>query len=329
MNNIIGHRDTKRLVKIAVDSARKRNKALPHMLFSGLAGCGKTTFATAIASLHDVDFMPVSPDSMSDTNSVLKMLDKLDHSGYNERGDRIDRIRPTIVFFDEVHKLPRRGQEVLGIAMEKYMLETGQPNKYFWIPYFTIIGATTDDGELTKPFREKFKLRFLFEAYSFDEIVEIIQLHARQKKVVLTPRACRSIAQRSRGVPRTAVSHLDRIRDYMLSMGSEVITGELAEENFKIAGIDALGLTKPEIRLLKTLYLSKEPIGLDNLAIITNESAKNLKNTIEPYLIQRGLIIRSGKGRIITEVGRKHLEKDGYIGQARNKVEIPASYVRK
>lgn len=329
MDNIIGHEDTKKLISIAVKSAQKRNKALPHMLFSGLAGCGKTTIATAIASVSDVDFMPVPPDDMADTKSVLATLDKLDHSGYDKFGNRVGDIRPTIVFFDEIHKMPRKGQEVLGIAMEKYMLETGQPNKYFWIPYFTIIGATTDDGELTKPFREKFKLRFLFDAYKFEEIVDIVRLHADAKKVMITPKACRAIAQRSRGVPRIAVTHLDRIRDYMLSQGSSIITSRLAEENFKIAGIDALGLTRPEIRLLQTLYTSREPVGLDNLAIITNESGKNIKNTIEPYLIQRGLIVRSGKGRIITDVGRRHLESDGYVGQARNKVEISADYVRK
>lgn len=329
MDNVIGHKDTKKLIQIAVDAAKERNMAAPHMLFSGLAGCGKTTIAIAIASLQDVDFIPVSPDDMTDTKAVLAMLDKLDHSGYNKTGDRIARIRPSIVFFDEIHKMPRKGQEVLGIAMEKYMLETGQANKYFWIPYFTLIGATTDDGELTKPFREKFKLRFLFEAYSFEEIVEIIKLHARKKKVSITAKACRSIAQRSRGVPRIAVSHLDRIRDYMLSMSSEIITSALAEENFGIAGIDRLGLTKPEVRLLRTLYTSREPVGLDNLAIITNESAKNIKNTIEPYLIQRGLIIRSGKGRVLTDVGRRHLEEDGYVGQVRGKLEIPANYVRK
>lgn len=329
MQHIIGHENTKELINIAVKSSQRRNKALPHMLFSGLAGCGKTTMAVAIADICNADFLPVSPDDMKDSRAVLDVLDKLDHSGYDSHGNRTDKIKPTVVFFDEIHKMPRKGQEVFGIAMEKFLLETNQANKYYWLPYFTVIGATTDDGELTKPFREKFKLRFLFEAYSFDEICAIVDLHAAKKDVLITPKAVREIAQRSRGIPRAAVMHLDRIRDYMLATGAVMITSGLAKDNFKMAGIDALGLTKPEITLLKTLYVNSDPVGLDNLAIITNESAKNIKNTIEPYLIQRGLMIRSGKGRVITKVGREHLENDGYTGAKRKKVEIPANYERK
>lgn len=328
-DNLIGHENTKRLISIAIESARARNKSLPHMLFSGLAGCGKTTMAMEIAKACETDFIPVSPSDMTDEKSALNMLDKLNHDGYNKYGDRIDKVRPSVVFFDEVHKLPRKGQETLGIAMEKFLLETGEANKFFWIPYFTIIGATTDDGELTKPFREKFKLRFLFDSYSFDEIFAIIRLHAERKKLVLTNKAVREIAQRSRGVPRMAVSHLDRIRDYAISRDVRFIMSGLVRENFSLAGIDSLGLTKVEVRILKTLYENKDPVGLDNLAIITNESQKNLKNTVEPFLIQKGLMVRSSKGRVITANGRRHLEDDGYVGSKREKVEIPANYERK
>jgi Holliday junction DNA helicase RuvB len=328
MDNIIGHRDNIKQIQIAIDSSKNRNENIPHMLFTGAAGCGKTTMAMEMAKLSNVDLLAVSPHEMQDRESILKILDKLNHDNYDKRGNRKGDIYPTIIFFDEIHQMSRKSQEIMGIAMEKFMLETGKPNKFYWIPYFTIIGATTDDGELSKPFREKFKIRFLFETYSDDEIAEIVKMHARKQKTVVTDKAARVIAQRSRGIPRTAVSFLERGRDYSAYAGSNVITSNTAIKNFKLMGIDSKGLTKAEIKILKILYSNKEPIGLDNLAISTNESMKNVKNTIEPFLIREGLILRSGKGRVITNVGREHLEINDHIDIERNKIDIPANYTR-
>jgi len=328
MDNLIGHKNNKKQIKIAIESAKHRNENIPHMLFSGTAGCGKTTMAMEMAKLSNVDFLAVSPHEMQDREAILKILDKLNHNNYDKYGNRKGEIKPTVIFFDEIHQMSRKGQEVMGIAMEKFMLETGKPNKFYWIPYFTIIGATTDDGELSKPFREKFKLRFLFETYSSGEITEIIKMHAKKQKTIITDKASRVIAQRSRGIPRTAVGFLERGRDYSMYAGSNVITSDSMIRNFKLMGIDSKGLTKAEIKILKILYDNKEPIGLDNLAISTNESMKNIKNTIEPFLIQKGLILRSGKGRVITNTGREHLEKNDHIDVERNKIEIPANYVR-
>ncbi len=328
MDNLIGHKNNKKQISIAIESAKVRNENIPHMLFSGVAGCGKTTMAMEIAKLSDVDFLAISPHEMQDRESILKTLDKLNHSNYDKYGNRKGDIRPTIVFFDEVHQMGRKGQEVMGIAMEKFILETGKPNKFYWIPYFTIIGATTDDGELSKPFREKFKLRFLFETYSNDEITEIVKMHAKNKKTIITDKATRVIAQRSRGIPRTAVSYLERSRDYAIYIGTNVITSDTVVKNFKLIGIDSKGLTRAEIKILKMLYINKEPIGLDNLAINANESLKNIKNTIEPFLIQEGLMLRSGKGRVITAIGREHLEKNNHMGIKISKIEIPANYIR-
>ena len=326
IDNIIGHQNTKKQLTIAVLSAKDRNENIPHLLFSGAAGCGKTTMGMEMARAADVDFLAVSPDDFSDREPVMRILDKLNHKNYDERGNRKGPLRPTMVFVDEIHRMPKKGQEILGIAMEKFMLETGQNNKFYWIPYFTLIGATTDDGELTKPFREKFKLRFLFETYSKAEIADIIMLHARKQNLMITQKAARTIAERSRGIPRTAVSFLERSRDYSHFLGAKVITSKAVKDNFKTLGIDSKGLTGAEIKILKALYASRNPIGLDNLAIISNEAKKNIMNTVEPFLIREGLMVRSGKGRIITDKGRKHLDKDGYLGV--NKMEISPDYVR-
>lgn len=327
MKNIIGHDDHKKQLAVAIQSAQARNEAPPHLLFSGLAGCGKTTMAKEVAAILETDFISILPDDLSDSEEVMKTLEKLNHDGYDEYGNRISRIKPTIVFVDEIHRMPRKGQEIMGIAMEKFLLESGKPNSYYWIPYFTLIGATTDDGELTKPFREKFRLRFLFSAYSDEEIIEIINLHASRKGSFPTRKARREIAKRSRGVPRIATQYLDRVIDLAIHNKALVITSELVNETFSLLGIDSLGLNKVEISILETLYKASEPIGLENLAIVTNESSKNIHNTIEPFLIQKGLMIRTGRGRMITEAGRKHLEGDGHLKKILKK-EIPLNYER-
>jgi Holliday junction DNA helicase RuvB len=145
---------------------------------------------------------------------------------------------------------------------------------------------------------------------------------------MITGKAARIIAQRSRGIPRTAVSFLERSRDYASFIKADVITSKAVVDNFKTLGIDSCGLTGAEVKILKTLYASRKPIGLDNLAIVADEAKKNLVNTIEPFLIRQGFMVRSGKGRIITDKGRKHLQGDGYLGKS-SKVEISPNYVRK
>ena len=328
IDNIIGHENTKKQLTIAIQAAEDRNENIPHILFAGAAGCGKTTMGMEIAKSAGVDFLAVSPDDFSDREPVMRILDKLNHDNYDERGNRKGFLKPTMVFIDEIHRMPKKGQEIIGIAMEKFMLETGKANKYYWIPYFTIIGATTDDGELTKPFREKFKLRFLFSTYTKAEITDIIMMHAGKQQIMITEKAARTIAQRSRGIPRTAVSFLERSRDYAHFIKAKVVTSKAVISNFKTIGIDSKGLTGAEIKVLKTLYSNREPVGLDNLAIISNEAKKNVLNTIEPFLIREGLMIRGGKGRLITDKGRQHLEKDGYLGSRINKVEIAPNYIR-
>jgi Holliday junction DNA helicase RuvB len=328
MDNVIGHESTKRQLLIAIKSAKYRNKSIPHLLFSGTAGCGKTTMGMEMAKVARVNFLPISPDELSDRKAVMAILDKLNHSNYNRRGDRIGIISPTIIFVDEIHRIPRKGQEILGIAMEKFMLESGETNKYYWIPYFTLIGATTDDGELSKPFLEKFKLRFLFTTYTEDEITDIIISRATNLSVKITRKAARCIAERSRGVPRTAISFLERCRDYAHFLEAKGVDSKLAEENFGIMGIDSKGLTAAERRILRALNSSKEPIGLDSLAVISNEPRRNLIHVIEPFLIRSGLMIRSGRGRVITDKGRQHLEDSGQTNKS-SKIEIEPGYIRR
>jgi len=328
---LIGHHSTKTQIEIASMSAIKRNSSLPHMLFTGVAGCGKTSMARFVASNNKTGFMSVPAQKFKDFNSVTSILEKLDHTGYDEMGNRISKITPTILFVDEIHRMPITGEEYLGIAMEEFRLPSEDGNGYYWIPYFTLIGATTDDGGLSKPFRERFKMRFVFNTYSNDEMSEIVSYHAKRPgiNIPITPKAIRSLAKRGRGVPRIVLGYLERARDLALSLGEPpVITSYVVEEMFRKMGVDEEGLTLPELKILKTLYDSKVPIGLDNLSIIVNESPKTLQASSEPFLVRKGYIIRSGKGRIITKKGKRYVASKMENAGKKWKAIIPANYTR-
>jgi Holliday junction DNA helicase RuvB len=326
--SLVGHTDTKGQIAIAMKAAKKRNMAMPHMLFSGLAGCGKTSMAQEVARISGCSFLSAISTNIRTHEDIVNLIEKMDHHNYNEQGDRVGIIQPTILFLDEIHQVPSLGQEMLGIVMERFILDTGQPNKFYWAPYFTIIGATTDDGKLNKPFRERFKLRFIFEQYSLNEILKIVETYSKKLNMVITNSGTMSIAKRSKGIPRIAIGYVERMRDFLLATNKKLANSMLTEILFKRLKIDEEGLTITERRLLKILYDAKVPMGVDNLAMILNESSKNLIGTIEPFLMQKGFIIRNSKGRSITKVGANYLKHTDDSAE-KEKSEITIDYVRK
>lgn len=324
---IIGHENTKKQIGVSVNAAKIRNMAVPHMLFSGAAGCGKTTLARYIAETTNVPFLSVVPNDLKDYDSVLSILDRLNHENYDDRGNRIGRIKPTILFLDEIHNLPLKGQELLGLVMERFMIESSKPNKYLWVPFFTMIGATTLSGKLSKPFRDRFKIVFNFEPYILSEMESIVGYHSAKFGIQITKSAVLEIAKRSRGTPRIAVGFVERVRDKMLSIGAVVATAPIVQRTFEELGIDEEGFSTLELRILKILFDTGMPVGLDNLSIILQEDSKSIRDFAEPYLIRKGLIIVSGKGRIITEKGVQYLKVTDKISQFIKK-EIDFNYER-
>ena len=326
---IIGHEKTKRQISIAAESAIKRNKSIPHMLFTGAPGCGKTSMARYLATKFKLPFLSVVPNDLKDYKSVVKTLEKLDHSSYDRRGNRTGQIKPTILFLDEIHNLPLKGQELLGLAMERFVIETGKPNKYYWVPLFTLVGATTKAGNLSKPFLDRFKMVFIFEPYPFDEMVNIVKLCASNLGVKMSQTGAQNIAKRGRGIPRTVVGYTERIRDKVVAIGSVWATPHLINGVFNDMGIDEEGLTVPELKILKTLFDSDIPVSLDNLAIITEEDKKTTREYAEPFLIRKGLILISGQGRVLTEKGRNYISNTDYSAKKFQKDEIDFNYERK
>jgi len=324
---LIGNTEIWQQLFIAMHSAVKQNRALPHILLAGAAGCGKTSTAKKIAEILHTDFRAISYDSLKQRRDVLKLASQLNREGYDREGNKIAYIRPTIIFIDEIHGLSVQAQEMLGILMEEFYIPLTRDdlklirgaNKkvreemVFKCPEFTLIGATTNDGKLTKPFRDRFKLRFLFHTYIFEDAKKIVQMHAKRLRIPIDETAVEAIAKRGRGVPRILVSLLERCRDFVIASQQDKITGESANLVFELAEIDDNGLTRTDISLMEALYNINAPVGLENLATILHESPKVLSETVEPYLIQQGLIIRGKRGREITEKGVEYLAQKGII----------------
>lgn len=320
-DDIIGNDKIKIQLQIASKAAQIRNTSMPHILFAGAAGCGKTTMAKALANSQRAELLKVPPESIRSSKDVLDIGERLSVQGYDRFGEIVGDINPTFLFLDEIHKMPLGGQEALGIAMEEWYVSTkdkytGEVNE-LWLPRFTVIGATTLAGKLSKPFRDRFKMTFQFNVYSHSEAVAIVKTHAELRGVEITEEAAEAIAARARGVPRVMVSFLERAIDTITIMGGDAVVKEAVESVFNFMGIDKTGLEENDIKLLLSLYEHGMPVGLDTLSVLLNESASTIQNTREPYLIRRGLVMRTGKGRVITKAGVEYLKENQHVKSRR------------
>jgi Holliday junction DNA helicase RuvB len=322
MGNFIGNTDFIRLLQISIEASKIRNSALPHILLKGPAGTGKTTLAEAIAREFGTEPMCLTPVTAKKPEDLRKLFLRMPGEGYDDQGNIVGRIRPQVVFVDEIHQLPLVAQENLGISMQDWRLpvRVNGKDEFEWVPRFTLIGATTLPGKLSKPFLDRFKIQSEFETYALDEAIKIGEMHAQLLGLNLGLGVSEAIARRSRGVARLIVRFLERLRD-----GSDVaaqdnpesaniISLELAELMFQqFLKVDDRGLTKTDIKILKQLAKASEPVGVDMLATVANEDKATIEKSVEPYLIHEGLIIRTKRGRVITEEGRRYLVESGYL----------------
>ena len=319
LSELVGNRDINTQLTIANGAARLHNKAMGHILFSGLAGCGKTSSAKAIATLSEAPFFEIGAESIKTAEDLALLFRKFSEEGYDAYGEKTGTISSPIIFIDEAHRLSLKTEEMLGIAMENYthtFVEGRGRNKRsttVWVPEFTVICATTKEGELSKPFRDRFKFNFVFSSYTIDESKEIVALHVKRKKIAIDAESVTAIAMRGRGTPRLLVKYLDSIHDSMVYMKRDSITLPIAEAQFALMGVDPIGLRNSDIHILKDLYTSDTPQGLDSLSVKTNLDPKTIAEVNEPYLIRLGFIERTKGGRVITDAGCKHLVDYKYI----------------
>ena len=319
MNTFVGNEDLIRLLRISIGAAKVRNSALPHVLLKGIAGTGKTSLAEAIACEFGTEPMTLTPNTAKKAEDLRRLFHKMPGEGYSQQGNVIGPSQPQIVFVDEIHQLSLLAQENLGIAMQDWKLpvRVNGEDVFEWVPRFTLIGATTLAGKLSKPFLDRFKIQSDFKTYSHDEAIRIAHLHAEIQGLELGSGVAEAIAQRSRGIARLIIRFLDRLADAALVAEKEKsnhISLELAELMFRqFLKVDDRGLTQADIKILIQLAKISDPVGLDTLATIANEDKETVARSIEPYLIQEGLLVRTKRGRIITEAGHRYLMSAGYI----------------
>lgn len=300
----MGQEKLKETLNVYIQAAKERGDSLDHLLFYGPPGLGKTTLAGVIANEMGTNLKVTAGPAIEKPGDMAAILNNL------SEGD--------ILFVDEIHRLNRQVEEVLYPAMEDFVIdivigkgETAHSIR-LKLPKFTLIGATTRAGLLSAPLRDRFGVMHRMDYYTNDELEKIILRSSKVLGVEIDPDGLTELARRSRGTPRLANRLLKRVRDFAQVKYNGVINAEAAKYALDILGVDPLGLDSDDRKILDTIIykFNGGPVGLDTLAVSMGEDVGTLEDVYEPYLIQNGLIMRTPRGRVATELAYLHLGID-------------------
>jgi len=301
LNEYIGQTKVKENMKVYIEAAKKRGEPLDHVLLYGPPGLGKTTLANIIATEMNSNIRITSGPAIEKPGDLAALLTNLAPND--------------VLFIDEIHRLNRSVEEILYPALEDYNLDIiigkgpSARSIRLDLPKFTLVAATTRAGSLTTPLRDRFGITNRLELYEVEELQTIVKRSASLLEIKIDEQGSLEIAKRSRGTPRIANRLLKRVRDYALILGDGNITLEIAKTALAKLEIDDLGLDNIDRRILETIIVNYTggPVGLETLAAMIGEETETLEDVYEPYLMQKGFLGRTPRGRVALPKAYEHL----------------------
>ena len=302
LDEYIGQTEIKENLNIFIKAAKLREEPLDHVLLYGPPGLGKTTLANIIANELGTNIKTASGPAIEKTGDLAAILSTL------EPGD--------VLFIDEIHRIPRYIEEVLYSAMEDFTLDiivgsdSSSRSIRIDLPPFTLVGATTRTGDLTSPLRDRFGIISKLNYYTIEELTNIAKRTSRVLSTPIEDDAAIELAKRSRGTPRICNRLFKRVRDYALVMGNGVIDKKITTLALDKLKVDELGLDETDYNLLKAIIekFNGGPVGIDAIASSIGEEVTTIEDVYEPYLLQKGFLKRTSRGRIVTDKAYEHLK---------------------
>ncbi|HHW69211.1 MAG TPA: Holliday junction branch migration DNA helicase RuvB [Tenericutes bacterium] len=302
IDEYIGQTEIKENLKVFIKAAKLREEPLDHVLLYGPPGLGKTTLSHIIANELNSNIKTSSGPAIEKSGDLAAVLSTL------EPGD--------VLFIDEIHRIPRHIEEILYSAMEDFTLDiiigsdSSSRNIKIDLPPFTLVGATTRAGDLTGPLRDRFGIISKLKYYTVEELTQIVKRTGRVLNCSIDDDVAVELATRSRGTPRIANRLFKRVRDFAMVMGNGIIDIEITKISLDKLKVDKLGLDDTDYNLLKSIIdkFNGGPVGIEAIASSIGEEQTTIEDVYEPYLLQKGLLKRTSRGRIVTKKAYDHLE---------------------